>query len=457
MQLGAILVATPIVTRLLGPAEFGVVATAMVVSQLLLLGVGLGLPAIATREYYNESAGGLAHARSIVAVSCWIAVPVAATVFAAGAAWGEQAGFGEFGPALQLAVLSAVPGTAYLGAQGIFRALDQAGRFVLLVAIVAGGGHASGLGLVLLGGGATAYIAGLAAGYMVGAVVGLTLAHVNLLSLPSWRQLVAAVGIALPAVMHAMALFVLVAGDRIIIDMVLGPDQTGRYQVAYGIGAMGITVVAAFNNAWAPLIYAGTEASRWLVLATTTRLAQRLAVPIAGGLAIAGPFALLVMAPDSYDPLSLAPVTAVVAAAIFPYVVYLSAAHIVFQRGMTRPLAIVTPLIAALNIVLNLVLIPAFGLMGAAIATVVAYLGLAASLRWVGWRLVRVAWHRRDALASAAVGLALVVVGAVLPVTSIGLVVRGIGAAVMLVLLVRRVRLAISPDDLAESDRPLSG
>src|SRR5262249_16034499 len=66
LQLSAAALAIPVITRLLGSAEFGVVALAMAI-QLMLTGLAtLGLPAAVLRLFFDhqESADGAATARS---------------------------------------------------------------------------------------------------------------------------------------------------------------------------------------------------------------------------------------------------------------------------------------------------------------------------------------------------------------------------------------------------------
>ena len=87
-------------------------------------------------------------------------------------------------------------------------------------------------------------------------------------------------------------------------------------------------------------------------------------------------------------------------------------AYVVVQIGtgrarQTRSNWLVTGAAAAVNVTLNLTLIPSYGRMGAAIATVVAYTLLFVGMAWRAHRVFPVSYQRRRVatLAAAAVGL----------------------------------------------------
>jgi O-antigen/teichoic acid export membrane protein len=89
------------------------------------------------------------------------------------------------------------------------------------------------------------------------------------------------------------------------------------------------------------------------------------------------------------------------------------AAYIVVAIGVGRVRRtqfnwVVTGAAAAVNVVLNLVLIPPYGMMGAAVATVAAYVTMALGMAWWSQRIYPVPyqWRRVATAALAAVALA---------------------------------------------------
>jgi len=81
------------------------------------------------------------------------------------------------------------------------------------------------------------------------------------------------------------------------------------------------------------------------------------------------------------------PVAATVAFSILPYATMSTCFNALFVAGRTRIMAVAAPVAAALNLVLNLLLLPVIGLVGASIATVIGY-GALAGIIAVGSRRV---------------------------------------------------------------------
>jgi O-antigen/teichoic acid export membrane protein len=186
------------------------------------------------------------------------------------------------------------------------------------------------------------------------------------------------------------------------------------------------------------MIFAESDERRPGVLAATTRDLLWIGAIVTAGLAIGGPVALRIAAPASYDPATLTGVTALVALSLIPYLWYLAAALVVFQEKRTGVLALATPLVAALNVGLNLWLVPVFGLAGAAATTVASYAVLAAIVQGAARRMVAVRWHPSPGPALGA--MVAVAAGALLPADGAWLAVRaaaGIGIAGLLAATVR--------------------
>ena len=61
------------------------------------------------------------------------------------------------------------------------------------------------------------------------------------------RLLGASLRLGVATVPHALAIYVVSAGDRILVERELGLSSVARYQVAYLVGALGLTVAGAFT------------------------------------------------------------------------------------------------------------------------------------------------------------------------------------------------------------------
>ena len=444
VQLGIGLLALPVLTRLLDPADFGLVATALVVTQIVRVLADLGLPTAITLDYFDH---GPRRARQLAGVTICAAFLVALVVHLTGPLWVQVFANLDYSTPLAVAVWTAVPLSTLVAGQAVLRVEQRVGVFVTSAAVGAVCSQALGLGLVIgLDGGAEEYLIGVAVGYVLGALVAAGAARVGPLSARGVTHLGAALRLSWPSVPHGLARFLLQAGDRVVIERVDGLAAVGRYQVAYLVGSLGITVLAAMNNAWAPLVYGQEGDRRWSTVADTTRTVVRLAAIAAVGIAVTAPIALRIAMPSEYDPAGLQTVCAVIALSVLPYALYLAMVHVVFASRRTLVLAWVTPTSAALNIGVNLLVVPVWGLTGAAATTLATYVVQAGLVHRAARRLAHVPWDRAAMGAAAGLGVVGATAGALAPETGGWLVGRAVAGIVLLVLFVRSARRAmVSP------------
>jgi O-antigen/teichoic acid export membrane protein len=172
--------------------------------------------------------------------------------------------------------------------------------------------------------------------------------------------------------------FILFAGDRIVVRHDLGSAATGRYSVAYNVGSLGIILLVFVNQAWMPRIYAVADrVARSRLLASSRNVMNLLLIPVVCGLGAGAPVVLRVWAPRSFDPTGLTWIVAIVAIYTFPYGQFLSNLRALMSEGKTGRAAVTTLVAAAVNVGLNIVMVPFLGITGSAIATVLSYTLLA--------------------------------------------------------------------------------
>lgn len=442
-QLASAVVALPLLTRQLEPSAVGVISAALVVYPVAAHIAGLGLPAAVARPIYDRAPTGASDARSLLLATVVIASGVLLVIHLAGPTWVRAFADIEYEGAVAWAILAALGLVSFFSVQQVLRAEDLAAWYVASAAVAAIGGQAVGVVMVILQGGPDGYLLGLGIGFLAGAAVGAVPIGFTGLRWPSPKLLRSSLRLGGPTVPHLLALLVMSLGDRLVVERVEGLDSVGEYHVAYTAGAPGIVVLSAVNNAWAPQIYASEESERWRVLAATTRDLYPLAGLIAAGIAIAAPLALRVMAPAEYEVATLAPVSGMVALSILPYLRYLSRVHVVFQVRRTGILAAASPAAAALNLALNFVLVPPFGLMGAAASTLVSYATLSVLVGSVARRSASVPWERRSESWTWGLTVVMVIVAMLSPVDGHWFWVRSsTGVLLLVVLLVRGRQLA---------------
>jgi O-antigen/teichoic acid export membrane protein len=281
------------------------------------------------------------------------------------------------------------------------------------------------------------YLIGVFIGTLAATIFGLSLAAPLVVDLRNVEAVVSALRVGLPTVPHNLAQFIIAAGDRVVIERLMGLGAVGRYQAAYSIGILGVALVSAISIAWAPMVYGAEPEGRWDLLAETADVLYRLAAIFTGVIAIGGPVVLLIAVPTSYDPKSLVVVSAVVAASTVPYVGVYANVNALLQRRKAGILAWTTPVTAAFNILLNLALVPLIGLTGSALATFLAYLLHAVILQWQTHRLIAIPWRYASLRRSAVLAGSAVVAGGLLPSSGMWLLFRVVAAALFVAFLVR--------------------
>lgn len=446
LQLSAGLFILPAATRVLGPATFGAVATVLVIVQILTILAAFGFPAAVSRGYFAPELGEGAGRRLVGAgLLCAAGVTLAAMI--SSPYWGPVFRELEQDKLLLAAVsVGGVSGMVQVGL-ALLRARGSAWRFAAVALITSVGGH--GLGLLfalLIQPEAIWYLTGMTLGAGMGLILALMATR---LGVPNRALVRWALALGAPTIPHSLGLYVMHAGDRIIVERFMGLAEVGRYHVAYVIGGLAMTLITALNNVWAPLIYGAEEDDRRAVLVFTSRSVHRMTALLSVGLALLAPTALMVAAPADFELDGLTPIVAIVSFAAMFHATYLSQVHLLFQHARTKALLWITPSVAAVNIALNVLLLPYFGLHGAALATLVSY-GLQAYL--VGWarrRIQEVPWDTRAQRLSfllAAIGCGL---GAALPSHGVGTAIRvGLAfvAGVAAILLVLRARRAANAE-----------
>lgn len=222
---------------------------------------------------------------------------------------------------------------------------------------------------------------------------------------------------ALPKVPHGVMLQVLNLSDRKILDLFVTRAEVGLYQMGYTFGGGVKFALSAFEPAWGPFVYARAREEGGA--ATLARIATyAFAGFAAAALAVAalGPDLLRLMTPRNPAFRAAAPIIPVVALAYLLHGLFLLTSVGIGIARQARYYPMVTGAAAAANVAANFALIPRFGAMGAAWATVLAYavmalLGHAFSRRvfaipFEGARLARIA-----AAAGAAYALSTFVAG----------------------------------------------
>jgi O-antigen/teichoic acid export membrane protein len=178
----------------------------------------------------------------------------------------------------------------------------------------------------------------------------------------------------LPKVPHGALVQALNMADRKILDLFASRADVGLYHMGYTFGQGVKFGTSAFEPAWQPFVYAQLrepEAPRTLARVVTYAFAGFVTLALAVGLL--GPDLLKLLTPDNHDFWAAGPFIPVVALAYLLHGVFLLSSIGIGISKKAGYYPLVTALAAGANIGADLWLIPTFGSMGAAWATVLGY------------------------------------------------------------------------------------
>lgn len=213
-----------------------------------------------------------------------------------------------------------------------------------------------------------------------------------------------------PLVPTALFLWVTNFSDRLFLVKLADTEEVGLYSVGVRIASAMVLLLTAFRLAWPAFAYSiedDREARRtygyvltYLVLVTTW---------VATALALLSPWIIGWIAAPAF-----ASSSRVVGPLAFSTVAF--AAYIVVAIGVGRAKRtqfnwVVTGAAAAVNVALNLLLIPPYGMMGAAVATIAAYTTMFAGMVWWAQRIYPVPYQWRRVITATSTGVVLVSVG----------------------------------------------
>ena len=234
-------------------------------------------------------------------------------------------------------------------------------------------------------------LAGIFYGYLTAAAVLATVSTAVLVARSerrvSWALVRPMVAFGLPLVVSGLAARFLYAGDRLVILHFMTPDANAAYAWASRFGGLvNAFLVQGFQLAFTVLGLKALDAGGTPVL---HRRAFRHFAVVAGfavlGLALFVDDASRVLTPDP-DYAAVSGLVLLVAGGFAWYGLYIVTVNVLLSAGRTAQVAAAAVVAAVLNGAMNWVLVPAYGVAGAAAATFLAYAALAG---WTGFSAER--------------------------------------------------------------------
>lgn len=377
LQLVAGTVVSPILAHVMGPAEFGALASAIALHQVLSVLALLGLDQALMLQRVGDSDARAA--RSLVSLGIALSFVVCIVIAVTSPLWRDALGFGHY-PALVIAVILWTAPTAALQVMlSLLLTEDRIRPFALISALAAVGGQLCGIVLLLsVHNDATTYAWGGVGSQFAAMLIGIIVTRPRLRGMFNRKLAVRAFALGAPLALGGLAYFVLNAGDRVIIQRLLGAEEVGRYQVAYVVGSVVVLLLTFTSSAWTPRFAALNDITERFALAALSRDAlYRLLSPMLVGITLVAPIALRIVAPASFRPESLSLVVFLVALSAFPVAASGATGRILITLRRGKTIGAIAGIAAVVNVGLNLLLVPLVGIQGAAAATLVSYLCLA--------------------------------------------------------------------------------
>ncbi len=241
--------------------------------------------------------------------------------------------------------------------------------------------------VVLLKEGALGSIKGIFAGHAILFLVFYWRYAANFVKRLNTRYIRAMLTMGLPLMIHMTAGAAMVSVDRLILNKYLSLSNVGLYTLGFSFGSVMSTIVISINRAWMPNYYQLMN-QRDVDRARETRRMFCVWITVIGTACIAGSIwsreLVELLATEKF--FTAARVVPMILLGFFFQGVYFFMAGPIFYFKKTFLLPIITLTAAFTNLGLNVLLIPEYGIMGAAVATTVSFITLAAMAYFLGRR-----------------------------------------------------------------------
>ncbi|MGH3066115.1 MAG: lipopolysaccharide biosynthesis protein [Gaiellaceae bacterium] len=404
----------PLYTRYLSPSDYGKVETLIALTTVIGIVLRMGLHSAFFRFYFDSDDS--AARRLLLRTSFWFTMGMATAGLVAGLLLSAPIAGLLFGSTddtelVMAAFVGLWAGMNYEQLTSLFRVEERSTAFV-----------AASLSNILLTIGATLILVVALEkgpiGVIVGNFTGTLIVYAALLGyrreqlgLQFDRGLLRRMNhFGVPLLPTALFLWMTNFSDRLFLVKLADTEEVGLYSVGVRIASALVLLLTAFRLAWPAFAYSiedDQQAKRtygyvltYLVFLTTW---------VAAVLALLSPWIVEWIAAPAF-----AESSRVVGPLAFSTVAF--AAYIVVAIGVGRAKRtqfnwVVTGAGAGVNVALNLLLIPRYGMMGAAVATIAAFTTMFVGMAWWAQRIYPVPYQWRRVATAAAVGVALVTAG----------------------------------------------
>ena len=409
----------PLYTRYLSPSDYGLIETLVALAAVLTALVAQGMKSAFFRFYFDSAEPERRHL--VVRTAFWYVMAASTVVLLLGIVLAPEVswllfGTHDHGNLVIAAFIGLWAALNYEQMTSLFRVEQRSTAYVAAtLANVAITIAATILLVVVFDKGPLGVLVGNFTGTLI-VYAALLIYSRHALGMQFDRKLYRAMNrFGLPLVPSAVALWLTNFSDRFFLVKLADTHEVGLYSIGVRVASAIVLLLTAFRMAWPAFAYSiddDREASRTYSFVLTYVVFVCCWLALALGLL--APWILRLITTKPFYPAQnvVAPLAFGVAA---------FAGYVVVQIGTgrarrTRANWVVTGTAAALNIALNLILIPPYGRMGAAVATVASYTLLFVTMAWRAHAVFPVPYQWRRVATVAAAAVSLTVLGKALDV-----------------------------------------
>ena len=184
-----------------------------------------------------------------------------------------------------------------------------------------------------------------------------------------------ALSYSLPLILHSIGGYIISFSDRFIILYYLDVKQVGIYAVAYQIGMIMSFINNSFNQAWTPYLFSQLSKGNKLQLLKLNKINHyyfAFMIALSCGVYLFVPFIY-----DTFIGHKFVSNPLIVFWILLGYAcngMYKMVVNYMFYYKETKKLGLITLFAAIINVLLSIILVPIYGILGAAVSTTFAFM-----------------------------------------------------------------------------------
>ena len=374
------LILIPILTKTLGAEGYGIWSQILVTISLLgplcTLELGYAITRFLAPEKDKEKISK--HLSSILATTSLVALAVSALIFV-------------LSRPLAIAVFGGADATFYIKISALliflaaidqimieyFTGFQQIKRYSIFLILQTIGEVALIAYLVLSGFGLFGAIISLLIARALTSVIGFLWIRSDInISKPSFSVVKPYLPFTLPILPTALCYWLINLGDRYVIGYFMGASAVGIYSASYGLGSLLAFFYAPLSGTLLPAMIKSYENNKIPEVKTylgySLKFLLLFTIPSFFGLAVLSKSLLVTLATSEFAEVYM--VVSIVALATLLYYCGSVNLNILNLFKETKKVGIIYGISASINVILNIVLVPRIGIVGAAIATLVTFM-----------------------------------------------------------------------------------